>query len=78
MPARYCLEHINQYLKSGRFSCKSIRYQDIAFLGEDGKPDMLDKKLIIDNALVKEIISIRIDTLWKMIGQFFPKPPDRF
>jgi hypothetical protein len=28
---------------------------------------MLDKKAIVDNALMKEIISIRIDTLWKMI-----------
>jgi hypothetical protein len=30
---------------------------------------MLDKKTIIDNELVKEIVSIRIDTLWKMIEQ---------
>ncbi len=30
---------------------------------------MLDKKSIIDNALIKEIVSIRIDTLWKMIKQ---------
>jgi hypothetical protein len=30
---------------------------------------MLDKKSIIDNELMKEIVSIRIDTLWKMIKQ---------
>jgi hypothetical protein len=30
---------------------------------------MPDKKLIVENELIKEIISIRIDTLWKMIGQ---------
>jgi hypothetical protein len=30
---------------------------------------MLGKKSILDNALMKEIISIRIDTLWKMIEQ---------
>ena len=30
---------------------------------------MVDKKSIIDNELMKEIISIRIDTLWKMIEQ---------
>jgi hypothetical protein len=36
-------------------------------LSEDRKFGMLDKKAIIDNALMKEIISIRIDTLWKMI-----------
>jgi hypothetical protein len=30
---------------------------------------MVYKKSIIDNELMKEIISIRIDTLWKMIGE---------
>lgn len=30
---------------------------------------MLDKKSITDNLLIKEIISIRIDSLWKMIEQ---------
>jgi hypothetical protein len=30
---------------------------------------MLYKKSIIENELMKEIISIRIDTLWKMITQ---------
>lgn len=30
---------------------------------------MPDKKSIIENELIKEIISIRMDTLWKMIGQ---------
>ena len=30
---------------------------------------MTYKKSIIENELMKEIISIRIDTLWKMIGQ---------
>jgi hypothetical protein len=36
---------------------------------QGGKSGMLDKKAIIDNALMKEIVSIRIDTLWKMIKQ---------
>jgi hypothetical protein len=30
---------------------------------------MIDKNTIIENELMKEIISIRIDTLWKMIAQ---------
>lgn len=30
---------------------------------------MATKKSIIDNELVREIISIRVDTLWKMLGQ---------
>lgn len=30
---------------------------------------MATKKAIIDNELIREIISIRIDTLWKMLGQ---------
>lgn len=40
---------------------------------------MVTKKAIIDNVLIREIISIRFDTLWKMLGQkqagFMP---DRF
>ena len=40
-----------------------------ASLSEGGKSGMPDKKSIIDNALIKEIVSIRIDTLWKMIKQ---------
>ncbi|MGD2012003.1 MAG: hypothetical protein PVI76_12940, partial [Desulfobacterales bacterium] len=30
---------------------------------------MIAKRTILGNALIKEIISIRADTLWKMIGQ---------
>jgi hypothetical protein len=30
---------------------------------------MVNQKSIIENELMKEIVSIRIDTLWKMIGQ---------
>jgi len=30
---------------------------------------MATKKAIIDNELIKEIIAIRLDTLWKMLGQ---------
>lgn len=37
---------------------------------------MATKKAIIDNELIREIIAIRLDTLWKMLGQydagFFP------
>ena len=39
---------------------------------------MVTKKKLIKNELMKEIISIRVDTLWKMLGQkkdgFFPEP----
>jgi hypothetical protein len=39
---------------------------------------MVSKKKLIDNELMKEIISIRVDTLWKMLSQkkegFFPEP----
>lgn len=31
---------------------------------------MATKKTIIDNELIREILSIRLDTLWKMIGQY--------
>lgn len=31
---------------------------------------MATKKTIIDNELIKEIVAIRLDTLWKMIGQY--------
>lgn len=41
---------------------------------------MATKKAIIDNELLKEIITIRLDSLWKMLGQyesgFFPGPND--
>ena len=30
---------------------------------------MVTKKAIIDNELIREIVAIRLDTLWKMIGQ---------
>jgi hypothetical protein len=30
---------------------------------------MIDKNSLVENELMKEIISIRIDTLWKMIAQ---------
>lgn len=30
---------------------------------------MVSKKAVIDNELIKEIISIRLDTLWRMLGQ---------
>jgi hypothetical protein len=30
---------------------------------------MVSKKSIVDNELMREVIAIRIDTLWKMIGQ---------
>jgi hypothetical protein len=39
---------------------------------------MVNKKKLIENELMKEIISIRVDTLWKMLSQkkdgFFPEP----
>jgi len=39
---------------------------------------MVTKKKLIENELMKEIISIRVDTLWKMLGQkkegFLPEP----
>jgi hypothetical protein len=41
----------------------------MASLFEDGKPGMIDKNSVVENELMKEIISIRIDTLWKMIAQ---------
>ncbi len=31
---------------------------------------MVTKKAIIDNELIREIIAIRLDTLWKMLGQY--------
>lgn len=31
---------------------------------------MVTKKTIIDNELIREIVTIRLDTLWKMIGQY--------
>ena len=31
---------------------------------------MATKKTIIDNELIREIVAIRLDTLWKMIGQY--------
>jgi hypothetical protein len=41
----------------------------MASLFEDGKPIMIDKNSVVENELIKEIMSIRIDTLWKMIAQ---------
>ena len=41
----------------------------MASLFGSGKPGMIDKNSIVENELIKEIISIRIDTLWKMIAQ---------
>jgi hypothetical protein len=38
-------------------------------LFKDGKLGMIDKNSLVENELMKEIISIRIDTLWKMIAQ---------
>jgi hypothetical protein len=39
---------------------------------------MVTKKKVIENELMKEIISIRVDTLWKMLSRkkdgFFPEP----
>ena len=31
---------------------------------------MVTKKAIIDNELIREIVAIRLDTLWKMLGQY--------
>jgi len=31
---------------------------------------MVTKKAIIDNELIREILAIRLDTLWKMLGQY--------
>jgi hypothetical protein len=39
---------------------------------------MVTKKKIIENELMKEIVSIRVDALWKMLSQkkdgLFPEP----
>ena len=39
---------------------------------------MVTKKEIIENELMKEIVSIRVDALWKMLSQkkdgLFPEP----
>ena len=39
---------------------------------------MVTKEKIVENELMKEIVSIRVDALWKMLSQkndgFFPEP----